>query len=181
MVFQATAPYRRARTEGKHTVLPRTDYATLLRYVMRKKGEYLGIIPITTALTPTASVKKHPCQIYATYGRACHVGATTPPNQFSIRADGYVVPLDGLLHESLAAGNVLDDSLKSIMDGYYGSRRHDDFLKLCRYTYENVVMNSPHEATSIQEALVTESYIGSYTSFVGTADQTSACGALVLQ
>lgn len=83
-------------------------------------------------------VLAHPCGAYVCNGTGCHRHVAKEIKKLVVREDGIVLPEVTNLHHSFALGNLLDRDLLDMVAGYFEAG-YDDFDRLCRSAYDEVI------------------------------------------
>ncbi|MGA2216441.1 MAG: radical SAM protein [Terracidiphilus sp.] len=81
---------------------------------------------------------QHPCGAFVCNGTGCHRGVTKEIKKLVIREDGTVLPEVPTLSHRYALGNIRDGSLSELTERYF-ARGYDDFDRLCRAAYAEVL------------------------------------------
>jgi MoaA/NifB/PqqE/SkfB family radical SAM enzyme len=84
----------------------------------------------------------HPCAAYVCNGGGCHRGVTAEIKKVVVREDGTILPEATNLDHRYAIGNVKDGPLGDQIRRYF-AEGYASFDRLCRTTYEELVMDWP--------------------------------------
>lgn len=90
------------------------------------------------SMTMRAVAVMHPCSVYACWGALC-LSPKHWPNELTVLPDGEVLPQSPHIHRRYSLGNALREGLDEVVRRYWGSRRHDEFRRLCRHIYQDLI------------------------------------------
>lgn len=80
----------------------------------------------------------HPCGAFVCNGTGCHRGVSKEIKKLIVREDGTVLPEVPTLSHRYALGNIREATLAQLVARYF-ERGYDQFDKLCRVTYAEVL------------------------------------------
>jgi MoaA/NifB/PqqE/SkfB family radical SAM enzyme len=92
-------------------------------------------------MTMRAVAVMHPCSVYACWGDNC-LSQKHWPNYLAVLPDGTVLPQSLHIHRRYSIGNGIHDGLSELLLGYWGSTKHDEFRRLCRHIYQDLIYGS---------------------------------------
>jgi MoaA/NifB/PqqE/SkfB family radical SAM enzyme len=81
---------------------------------------------------------EHPCGAFVCNGTGCHRGVDKEVKKVVVREDGSVLPEVPNLDHRYSMGKLQDNSLSELVGRYY-ERGYDDFDRLCRAAYAEVL------------------------------------------
>jgi MoaA/NifB/PqqE/SkfB family radical SAM enzyme len=83
----------------------------------------------------------HPCSVCACWGEFCP-SKKYWPTKLSVTPDGEVLPQSLHVHPRYSLGNAFERGLEAVIAPYWGSARHKQFQRLCRYVYQDLIYRS---------------------------------------
>jgi len=99
----------------------------------------------------------HPCKAYVCNGKNCHRKVEKELKKIIIREDGDILPELVNINRKYAVGNLFDDTLKNNLQTFLKTG-WVDFDRLCRKTYENILLNYPSPLIPWNEILTHQSH-----------------------
>ncbi len=81
---------------------------------------------------------EHPCGAFVRKGVQCHRGVSKEIRKLVVREDGTVLPEVPNLSPRFSLGNIQDGPLSTLIERYF-ENGFDEFERLCRVTYSNVL------------------------------------------
>jgi len=101
---------------------------------------------------------ENPCFVFACSGEFCHNKKYWPTKLF-IMPDGELLPQSLHIHKNYSLGNIVSESMVDLVNNYWGSPKHDEFLNLCRYIYQDKIYASDAQVFLWDELLAAASVL----------------------
>jgi MoaA/NifB/PqqE/SkfB family radical SAM enzyme len=101
-----------------------------------------GRLPASIVGSSKRFLLAHPCAAYVCNGGGCHRGVSAEIKKVVVREDGTILPEATNLDPRYAIGTVDDGPLEELVKRYF-AEGYADFDRLCRTTYEELVVDWP--------------------------------------
>ncbi|MBU7047236.1 MAG: radical SAM protein [Theionarchaea archaeon] len=144
--------------------LPPDRFESFYSWLIDQSVKTMGRCRLITSLIPRKRILEHPCEASACWGHQCHSRLQIPPEIIIVQANGDVMPNE-VVPDKFKMGSIRENPISVIMEEYFGSPRHEDYLRLHKYCYETHIQNSHQTIIDWKQLLVDESRNNGYTKY----------------
>lgn len=100
--------------------------------------KYLGDIKIGSLGQFKKKIVEHGCKLGLHFGSGCHSNQPPWPFSFAIKANGDVLPFSSEINPFFTIGNVREDSLINMVNNFYASSLHIEFLSRLKAYFSTI-------------------------------------------